>query len=326
MNKLFHSENLQLNSAGELQHFLSIDGLTAALLNKILDTAETFVSKDNTLQQRLDLLRDKIAANLFFETSTRTRSAFELAEKQCGMTILNLNINTSSTQKGETLLDTIANLIALGVELFVIRHAENGAPFFVAKNLLHKAAIINAGDGTHEHPTQALSDVFTIRRHKRDFTKLSVAIVGDIKHSRVARSQIFALSLLGVPEIRVIAPKTLLPTEIASLGVRVYHDLDTGLRDVDVITVLRLQTERMQAGLIASLAEYYRVYGITQEKLALAKPDALVLHPGPINQGVEIETQVAEGPQAVILQQVRYGVAVRMAVMSLLLKSRHVQE
>lgn len=305
---------------GAMRHLLTIEGLTPRLLHQILDTAETFLNPDNTLLRQPDLLRGKIAANLFFETSTRTRSAFELAEKHCGMTTLNLDISSSSTQKGETLLDTIANLTALGVDLFVIRHPENGVPSFVVKNMAGKAAVINAGDGTHEHPTQALLDVFTLRRHVKDFTQLSVAIVGDIQHSRVARSQIYALSLLGVPEIRVIAPKTLLPAAIANLGVRVYHDLDAGLRDVDVITVLRLQTERMQTGLMSSLAEYYHCYGITQEKLALAKPSVLVLHPGPMNRGVEIETRVAQGPQSLILQQVQNGVAVRMAVMSLLLR------
>jgi aspartate carbamoyltransferase catalytic subunit len=262
--------------------------------------------------------------NLFFENSTRTRTTFEIAANRLSADVVNLNINTSSTAKGESLLDTIDNLVAMHADMFVVRHAQSGAPFLIASHVDRTRGnvhVINAGDGRHAHPTQGLLDAYTIRHFKGDFTRLTVAIVGDVLHSRVARSDIHALSTLGVPEIRVIGPATLVPSGIEQLGVRVFHDMREGLRDVDVIVMLRLQNERMRGALLPSAQEYFKHYGLTEDKLALARPDCIVMHPGPMNRGVEIDSAVADGPQAVILEQVTFGIAVRMAVMSLLSKS-----
>ncbi|MDQ2694355.1 MAG: aspartate carbamoyltransferase catalytic subunit, partial [Pseudomonadota bacterium] len=229
------------------------------------------------------------------------------------------NIATSSTSKGETLLDTLRNIEAMQCDMFVVRHNQSGAAEFVARHVAPHIAVLNAGDGRHAHPTQAMLDMFTIRRHKADFSALRVAIVGDILHSRVARSQIHALNILGTGEVRVVAPKTLLPGGVESLGATVFHDLRRGLTDADVVIMLRLQKERMQGALLPSEQEYYQRYGLTEETLALARPDAIVMHPGPINRGVEIESSVADGPRSVILEQVTNGIAVRMAVMSITL-------
>ena len=215
------------------------------------------------------------------------------------------------------MLDTVANLAAMQADMFVVRHAASGAPHLIAKHVGPDIHVIDAGDGRHQHPTQGLLDMYTIRHYKKDFTQLRVAIIGDILHSRVARSQIHALTTLGCPEIRVIGPRTLIPADIKSLGVQVYHDLREGLRDVDVVSTLRLQNERMKGALLASGQEFYKYYGITDDQLALAKPDAIVLHPGPMNRGVEIDSSVADGQQSVILPQVRFGIAIRMAVMSI---------
>lgn len=314
-----HSENLQLTPSGNLQHFVAIKGLPAKTLKKILDTADGFIQKNGVVKKPVKPLSDITVANLFFENSTRTRSTFELAEKKLGLTVLNLHIQTSSTQKGETLLDTVRNLKAMGVNLFVIRHPENGAPLFIAKNI-PGIKVINAGDGSNEHPTQAILDMLTIRHHKKDFTKLRVAIVGDVLHSRVARSAIYALTTLGAHEIRVIAPRTLLPTEIENLGVTPFDNLETGIRDVDVIMALRLQEERMQNNLMPDKADYFQRYGLTAEKLSLAKPNVIVMHPGPVNRGVEMDSEVLDGKHSVVLQQVQLGIPARMAIMSLLLK------
>jgi aspartate carbamoyltransferase catalytic subunit len=314
--------NPQLNKNGELQHLLTIEGLPRGIITQILDTAVPFTALADKEEKKLTHLRGKSVFNLFFENSTRTRTTFEIAAKRLSADVLNLNINTSSTAKGETLLDTVDNLAAMQADMFVVRHASSGAPFLIAQHLAatgqNHIKVVNAGDGRHAHPTQALLDMYTIRHYKKDFTQLSVAIVGDILHSRVARSQIHALSTLGVPDIRAIAPKTLLPTDVEKMGVRVYHDMKEGLRGVDVVMMLRLQNERMQGALLPSPQEYFKSYGLTPEKLALAKPDAIVLHPGPMNRGVEIDSAVADGAQAVILPQVTFGIAVRMAVMSLL--------
>jgi len=226
-------------------------------------------------------------------------------------------MSTSATTKGESLLDTLRNLEAMHVDMFVVRHAQSGAAHFIAQQVAPHVSIVNAGDGRHAHPTQAMLDVFTIRRHKPDFGGLTVAIVGDIRHSRVARSQIHALNTLLTGEVRVIAPQTLLPADVETLGVKVFHSLDEGLRDVDVIIMLRLQRERMQGGRLPSEHEYYQQYGMTSERLAIAKPDALIMHPGPINRGVEMSSSVADSPQSVILEQVSHGIAIRMAVMSM---------
>jgi aspartate carbamoyltransferase catalytic subunit len=260
--------------------------------------------------------------NIFFENSTRTRTTFEIAAKRLSADVVNLNINSSSTSKGETLLDTVDNLCAMHADMFIVRHAQSGAAHLIAKHVAPEVHVINAGDGRHAHPTQALLDMYTIRHYKKEFHNLRVAIVGDILHSRVARSQIHALTTLGVPEVRVIAPKTLLPNHVEQLGVRVFHNMEQGLRDVDVILMLRLQNERMQGAALPSAQEYFKYYGLTQEKLALAKADAIVMHPGPMNRGVEIDSSVADGSHSVILAQVSFGIAVRMAVMSLLAGSK----
>lgn len=312
------SMNPQLNQHGELQHLLSIEGLPRELLIKILDTAESFVAVNQQEVRKVPLLRGKAIFNLFFEPSTRTRTTFEIAAKRLSADVINLNINASSQSKGETLLDTVDNLAAMQADMFVVRHAQSGAAHMIAKHVAPHIHVVNAGDGRHAHPTQALLDMFTIRNFKKEFHNLRVAIVGDVLHSRVARSQIHALTTLGVPEVRVIAPKTLLPGDVSQMGVHVYHDLVQGLRDVDVVIILRLQNERMRGARLPSPQEYFQYYGLTNEKLAFASPDAIVMHPGPMNRGVEIDSTVADGKQSVILPQVTFGIAVRMAVMSIL--------
>ncbi|HVK53680.1 MAG TPA: aspartate carbamoyltransferase catalytic subunit [Burkholderiales bacterium] len=312
------NHNPQLNKNGELTHLLTIEGLSAEIVRTILDTAESFVSVAEREVKKVPLLRGKSVFNLFFEASTRTRTTFEIAAKRLSADVLNLNIGASSTSKGETLLDTVDNLSAMHADMFVVRHAQSGAPFLIARHVKPGIHVVNAGDGRHAHPTQGLLDMYTIRHYKRDFTQLTVAIIGDVLHSRVARSQIHALTTLGVPEVRVVGPKTLLPNGIENMGVHVYHDMAKGLKDVDVVIMLRLQNERMNGALLPTAQEYFKCYGLTQEKLALAKPDAIVMHPGPMNRGVEIDSAVADGSQSVILPQVTFGIAVRMAVMSIL--------
>ena len=315
---MFLSTNPQLNKNGELHHLLTIEGLPGDILRQILDTAESFVGVTQREVKKVPLLRGKAIFNLFFEPSTRTRTTFEIAAKRLSADVINLAINVSSTSKGESVLDTVANLSAMQADMFIVRHAQSGAPHLIARHVSEDIHVVNAGDGRHSHPTQGLLDVFTIRHYKHDFTKLRVAIVGDILHSRVARSQIHALTTLGVPELRVIGPQTLLPTNVENLGVHVYHDMAKGLKDVDVVMMLRLQNERMQGSFLPSPQEFFKFYGLTAEKLALAKPDAIVLHPGPMNRGVETDSTVADGKQSVILPQVTFGIAIRMAVMSIL--------
>ena len=310
--------NPQLNKNGELHHLLSLEGLPADVLRQILDTATSFVGITQREVKKVPLLRGKAVFNLFFEPSTRTRTTFEIAAKRLSADVINLAINVSSQSKGETVLDTVANLAAMQADMFIVRHAASGAPHLIARHVAPDIHVINAGDGRHAHPTQGLLDMYTIRHYKGDFTKLRVAIVGDILHSRVARSQIHALTTLGCPEIRVIGPKTLLPAQVNKLGVQVHHDMRQGLKDVDVVMMLRLQNERMSGALLPSAQEFYKYYGLTEDKLALARPDAIVLHPGPMNRGVEIDSSVADGKQSVILPQVTFGIAVRMAVMGIL--------
>ncbi len=309
--------SLQLTESGRLKHFLTISGLSKALLTEILDTADSLIEVGERQIKKVPLLRGKTVVNLFFEASTRTRSTFELAAKRLSADVLNININTSATSKGESLSDMLRNLEAMASDMFVVRHAQSGAAHFIAESVTPGVAIVNAGDGWHAHPTQAMLDMLTIRQNKGQFEGLKVAIIGDILHSRVARSQIRALNTLEVDEVRVIAPNTLLPTQVESLGVTVFNDLEQGLNDIDVIIMLRLQKERMHGALLPSEQEYFQLYGLTQEKLKCAKPDAIVMHPGPINRGVEIESEVADGPQSVILDQVTNGIAIRMAVMSM---------
>jgi aspartate carbamoyltransferase catalytic subunit len=315
---MFLSNNPQLNAKGELHHLLSLEGLPREIIVQILDTAQSFVGVTQREVKKVPLLRGKAVFNLFFEPSTRTRTTFEIAAKRLSADVINLAINISSTTKGESILDTVANLAAMQADMFIVRHAASGAPYLIARHVAEEIHVINAGDGRHAHPTQGLLDMFTIRHYKKDFTALRVAIVGDVLHSRVARSQIHALSILGVPEIRVVGPKTLLPSHVEAMGVHVYHDMAKGLKDVDVVMMLRLQNERMQGALLPSPQEYFKFYGLTADKLALARPDAIVLHPGPMNRGVEIDSDVADGKQSVILPQVTFGIAIRMAVMSIL--------
>jgi aspartate carbamoyltransferase catalytic subunit len=310
--------NPQLNAHGELIHLLSIEGLPRPVIHHILDTAGTFLSVNEREVKKVPLLRGKSVFNLFFENSTRTRTTFEIAAKRLSADVLNLDIAKSSTAKGESLLDTIANLSAMHADMFVVRHGESGAPYLIAQHCAPHVHVVNAGDGRHAHPTQGLLDMYTIRHFKHDFTQLSVAIVGDIVHSRVARSDIHALSILGVPDIRAVGPKTLVPADLRDMGVRVCHDMAEGIRGADVIIMLRLQNERMSGALLPSAGEFFKHYGLTEEKLALAKPDAIVMHPGPINRGVEIDSPVADGRHSVILPQVTFGIAVRMAVMSII--------
>lgn len=309
----------QFNSMGTLQHFIDLQGLDATILTQILDTAEGFTGVNDRKIRQVPLMRGKTVANLFFENSTRTRTAFELATKRLSADILNIDLVTSSTSKGESLLDTLNVLEALQCDMFIVRHSDSGAAHFIARHVSPEINIINGGDGQHSHPTQGMLDMFTIRRHKGDFSKLCVVIIGDIKHSRVARSDIAALATLGAGEIRVVGPRTLMPADVEALGVVIYPTVESALKDADVIMGLRLQKERMTTATVPSAGEFYRTYGLTPERLKLAKPDALVMHPGPTNRGVEIAGSVADGKQSVILEQVTYGIAVRMAVMSIVM-------
>ncbi len=312
--------NIQLDRHGQLKHFLTTEGLGSEMLIRILDTAESFANINDQRVKKVPLLRGKTIVNLFFEASTRTRTTFELAAKRLSADVLNVNISTSATAKGETLLDTLQNIQAMQCDMFVVRHGDSGAAHYIANHVAPNISVINAGDGSHAHPTQAMLDMFTIRRNKgADFGQLRIAIVGDILHSRVARSQIHALNTLNTGDVRIIAPKTLLPVDVEDMGVNVFTNLETGIKDADVVIMLRLQKERMQGALLPSEREYYRLYGLTQQRLNAAKNDAIVMHPGPINRGVEIDSSVADGTHSVILDQVSYGISVRMAVMTMVL-------
>src|SRR4051794_10400590 len=317
--------NPQLNADGALTHLLTLEGLPPDIIRHILDTAASFVSIGEREVKKVPLLRGKAVFNLFFESSTRTRTTFEIAAKRLSADVINLNIGASSTSKGETLLDTVDNLVAMDADLFVVRHSQSGAPHLIASHLnatgKRHVHVVNAGDGRHAHPTQGLLDLYTIRHYKRDFHALTVAIVGDVLHSRVARSLIHGLTTLGTAEVRAIGPRTLLPAAVEAMGVHVYEDMRAGLRDADVVVMLRLQSERMKGALLPSPGEYYKHYGLTMDKLAVAREDVIVMHPGPMNRGVEIESSVADGARSVILPQVTFGIAVRMAVMSILAAS-----
>ncbi len=314
--------SLQLTPDGRLKHLLTTEGLSKSLINELLDTAESFLSSQGQPVKKVPLLRGKTVVNLFFENSTRTRTTFDIAAHRLSADVVNLDIRTSSTAKGETLFDTLKNLEAMQADLFVVRHSAGGAPFFIANRVTPHIAVINAGDGTHAHPTQGLLDLMTIRKHKGDPANLSVAIVGDLKHSRVARSLIHGLKGMGCPDIRAIGPGTLLPSDLPHLGVQTFHSLADGLAGVDVVVLLRLQKERMSSALLPSEREFFNLYGMTEERLKWADPNAIVMHPGPINRGVEIANEVADGPQAVILDQVTNGIAIRMAVMAMTLSTQ----
>ena len=297
-------------------HLLAIEGLEPPHISALLDLAESYALLNRQGKTQRDLLKGRTLINLFFEDSTRTRTSFELAGKRLGADIVNMSVSTSSVNKGETLLDTAATLNAMNTDLLVIRHAQSGAPALLAQKV--DAAVINAGDGTHEHPTQALLDALTIRRRKGRLQGLIVAICGDVLHSRVARSNIHLLSAMGAT-VRVVGPPTLIPSECARLGVEVHHDMKPGLAGADVVMMLRLQKERMNAGLVPSPREFFRFYGLDAAKLRHAKPDAIVMHPGPMNRGIEIDSAVADDPErSVIGEQVEMGVAVRMAVLDVL--------
>lgn len=319
------ASRLQLNAQDRLRHFLTTEGLSRDHLTEILDTAESFIDPVSGAIVNRPLLAGRTVMNLFFEPSTRTRTTFEVAAKRLGADVLNIDISKSSTSKGETLRDMLWNLEAMTADIFVVRHGDSGAAHFIASQVTPKVAVINAGDGRHAHPTQAMLDMLTIRRHAGAFENLIVAIVGDIRHSRVARSEIHALQTLGAKEIRVIAPRTLQPRDFDQLGVKVFERMEDGLVDVDVAIALRVQNERMESALLPSSDEFYALYGLTRDKLKHAKPGVLVMHPGPINRGVEIESAVADGPQSLILKQVNYGIAVRMAVLSLAVRGQSEQ-
>jgi aspartate carbamoyltransferase catalytic subunit len=289
----------------------------------ILNTAKQFVSvtAPNREVKKVPLLRGKSVFNLFFENSTRTRTTFEIAANRLSADIINLDIPTSSTSKGESLMDTIDNLVAMQADIFIVRHNISRAPIEIANHVPDYVHVINAGDGSHQHPTQGLLDVYTMRHFKKDFSKLKVAIIGDILHSRVAKSNIHALTTLGCNDIRAIGPESLLPSDLAkdlsSLGVKIFHKVEDGIKDTDVIMTLRIQKERMDQGQVPEGAAFFKQFGLNQERLAMAKPDAIVMHPGPMNRGVEIDSAIADGKQSVILSQVTYGIAIRMAVMSI---------
>lgn len=291
-------------------------------INCLLDLADQEVAVSRQSEKKKSVLRGRTQINLFFEASTRTQSSFELAGKRLGADVMNMSVGNSSVKKGETLIDTAMTLNAMQPDILVIRHASAGAAALLAQKV--GCAVVNAGDGAHEHPTQALLDALTIRRAKGDIGNLIVAICGDVLHSRVARSNILLLNALGA-RVRVVAPSTLLPSGIADMSVEVYNTMEEGLKDADVVMMLRLQRERMAGSFVPSVREYFRFYGLDKEKLKIARPDALVMHPGPMNRGVEIASDVADGPQSMIQQQVEMGVAVRMAVMEALLDPRRAE-
>jgi aspartate carbamoyltransferase catalytic subunit len=323
MSEIIQSVNApvnQFNAAGELTHLLTLEGLPKEQILHILDTAQQFVSVTDPAREvkKVPLLRGKSVFNLFFENSTRTRTTFEIAANRLSADVINLDISTSSTAKGESLLDTIDNLVAMQADIFVVRHSVSRAPIEIARHVPAHVHVVNAGDGSHQHPTQGLLDMYTMRHFKKDFSGLKVAIVGDIVHSRVAKSNICALRILGCTDIRAIGPESLLPNDLDMLGVQVFHSMEEGLKGVDVVMTLRIQKERMEVGQVPEGDAFFKQYGLTPSRLALAKPDAIVMHPGPMNRGVEIDSAVADGPQSVILNQVTFGIAVRMAVMSII--------
>jgi len=301
------------------RHLLGIEGLSPDEITLLLDRSESYVEHDRQIDKKRSLLRGRTIINLFFENSTRTRTSFELAGKRLGGDVINMSVQASSIKKGETLIDTAMTLTAMHPDVLVVRHPESGAVQLLAEKV--DCAVINAGDGSHEHPTQALLDALTIRRRKGRLQGLLVAICGDIQHSRVARSDIALLNTMGA-RVRVVAPRTLLPAEIERLGVEVFHDMAQGLKDVDIIMMLRLQTERMQGSFVPSIREYFHFFGLDYRKLAAARPDALIMHPGPMNRGVEIDTEVADDiDRSLIRQQVEMGVAVRMACLDVLTRN-----
>ena len=300
------------------RHLLGIEGLAASEIESLLDLAETEIDVSRQIEKKKAVLRGRTQINLFFEASTRTQSSFELAGKRLGADVMNMSVGISSVKKGETLVDTAMTLNAMRPDILVVRHHAAGAAELLAQKV--ECSVINAGDGAHEHPTQALLDALTIRRHKGRLQGLAVAICGDVRHSRVARSNILLLQVMGA-EVRVVAPSTLMPARIDRLGVAAFTDMKKGLADADVVMMLRLQRERMAAAYVPSVREYFRFHGLDCEKLAFAKPDAIVMHPGPMNRGVEIDPLIADGARSVIREQVEMGVAVRMALLEALARN-----
>ena len=306
------NHNIQFNDDGKLIHFLNIENLSAQQILQILELADTVKPKS---------LNEKTVASLFFEPSTRTKTTFELAAKRLGADFINIDIANSSTSKGESILDMIRTLEAMQCNMFIVRHSTSGIPHYIAEQVGNKISVINAGDGTHAHPTQAMLDMYTIKKYKNNFNNLNIAIVGDILHSRVAKSLIASLNILKVNNINIIGPKNLMPNNIDELNVTYSDKLEEGIDQVDVIIMLRLQKERMHEALI-STDDYYREFGLTKNKIKSAKKNVIVMHPGPINRGIEIDSDVADGPNSVILDQVSAGISIRMAVMSLILKNK----
>ncbi len=304
-----------------MKHLLGLAELSSEQILDILQLAEYF-HRVTEIEKIKNTLTNKVVVNLFFENSTRTRSSFEIAAKRLGAEVINIPVASSSAKKGESLLDTVNNLFSMNIDLLIIRSPRSGAAEFLAKSIQFDASIINAGDGCHEHPTQGLLDIFTIRYYKKNFPNIKVAIVGDILHSRVARSLIFGLKNLGVSEITVVGPRTLIPKNTASLGVNLSYCLEEGIQDADVIVSLRLQKERMAGVYLPNEREYSTLYGLTETKLHCAKKDVIIMHPGPLNREIEISSEVADGPRSVILSQVSFGVAIRMAAMTSLLNPK----
>jgi len=299
---------------------LGIEGLSVAEITAVLDLADIYVEQNRRVDKRSSELRGRTIMNLFFEDSTRTRTSFELAGKRLGADVLSMSVGASSVKKGETLLDTAMTLNAMRPDFLIVRHGQSGAPHLLAQKL--NCSVVNAGDGTHEHPTQALLDALSIRRRKGRLEGLTVAICGDILHSRVARSNIHLLGIMGA-HVRVVGPPTLIPSMIDRMGVDIFHDMDRGLKDADIVMMLRLQSERMGGAFVPSVREYFRFYGLTPDRLAAARPDALIMHPGPMNRGVEIDSEVADDiGRSLILDQVEFGVAVRMACLRLLVTTQ----
>jgi aspartate carbamoyltransferase catalytic subunit len=310
--------NLQVDANGRLRHLLTMQGLDRSMIAGLLDRAEAFLSPEGTPVARSGALRGRTVANLFFEASTRTRASFDLAGKRTGADVLNLDVNTSSRKKGESILDMIYTLQAMQVDVFVVRDAQAGVPAYIARHVNEYVSILNAGESDVSHPTQGLLDLLTIRQHKPDFENLTVAIVGDIAHSRVARSASEGLATMGVKELRLISPEALAPDpDTVPTEARILHDTDEGVRGADVVMALRIQRERIgNLDGIPGIDEYFAQYGISHDRMKLAAPDAIVMHPGPMNRGIEIESSLADSPRSVIRRQVTNGVAIRMAVLA----------
>tara|TARA_Y100000590_G_scaffold57526_2_gene60573 strand:- start:16203 stop:17159 length:957 start_codon:yes stop_codon:yes gene_type:complete len=309
---------IQFNSKNQLKHLLNVESLKLEHINEIISLAEYY---ENEKIKKFNDLNGKTIANLFFEPSTRTKTTFELASKRLSADFINIDVANSSTNKGESVLDMIKTLEAMNCDMFIVRHSVSGTSHYVAQEVDKNIAVINAGDGSHAHPTQAMLDMYTIKKNKGDFQNLNISIVGDILHSRVARSTLAALKILSVKNINMVGPKNLMPENINELDANYIQNLEEGITDADVIIMLRLQKERMHEALI-STDEYYKTYGLTEKKIKSAKKDVIVMHPGPINRGIEIDSKVADGKNSVILDQVSSGIAIRMAIMSLIFKNR----